>query len=64
MPNEISILLASILVKGLFGVPMGFVLGFFAKLFLLFAASAGVSKILRLERAYEHSDANSDKKDG
>jgi hypothetical protein len=62
MPNEVSILLAFTLVKGLFGAPVGFVLGFFAKLILLFAASAVVSKILHLERAYEQNEDHASKK--
>lgn len=62
MQLEISILIADILVKGMFGVPVGFVLGFFAKLILLFAASAVVCNILHLERAYDRTGDHTGKK--
>jgi len=47
--------------EGLFGVPLSFVLGFFLKLILLFAASAVISKLLHLNKAYNHQDDHSNK---
>lgn len=41
--------------KGIFGAKFGFVLGFFIKLALLFLASAVISKLLHLEKAYNHT---------
>jgi hypothetical protein len=48
--------------KGIFGVPVGFVLGFFAKLVLLFGVSAVISKILHLDRAFDNYRDQADKK--
>jgi len=42
----------TVLIKGLFGVGLPFILGFFLKLFLLFAASAIISKIIGLDKVY------------
>jgi len=42
--------------KGIFGVPFGFVLGFFVKLALLFAASAVISKLVHLDKAYNNTN--------
>jgi hypothetical protein len=41
--------------KGIFGVPIGFVLGFFLKLALLFAISAIISKLIHIERAFNNN---------
>jgi len=47
--------------QGLFGVPFLFVLEFLGKVLLLFVTSALVSKILRLDKAYDnlHQHKNS-----
>jgi len=39
--------------KGMFGVPISFVIGFLFKLFLIFLISAGISKLFHLDKAYD-----------
>jgi hypothetical protein len=39
--------------KGIFGVPVSFVIGFLLKLFLIFLISAGISKLFHLDKAYD-----------
>lgn len=55
--NEISSVLL-LTGKDIFGVPFSFVILFLGKLFLLFVASAVVSKIFHLDRAYDPNHSN------
>ncbi len=58
--NEISSILL-FTSKDIFGVSSSYVLIFLGKLFLLFIASAIVSKIFHLDKVYDHNHSNHSK---